>query len=72
MYLDPGFGGMLVQIIIAVVAAGGAILFAMRRKIKNLFKKNKPTEVAKEVGEIHIDSYDTIDMMDGAGDSEEK
>ena len=41
MYLDPGVGGMLVQIIIAIVAVGGAIVFSMRKKIKGFFMKNK-------------------------------
>jgi hypothetical protein len=39
MYLDPSFGGMLLQIIVAVIAGGGAVAFGMRRKIKALFKK---------------------------------
>jgi hypothetical protein len=30
---------MLLQIIVAVVAAGGAVAYGMRRKIKALFKK---------------------------------
>ena len=41
MYLDPGFGGMLVQIIVAIAAASGAILFSLRKKIRALFSKNK-------------------------------
>ena len=41
MYLDPGFGGMLLQVIVAIIAMGGAILFSIRKKIRNLFTKNK-------------------------------
>jgi hypothetical protein len=41
MYLDPSFGGMLIQIIVAIVAGSGAIIFGMRRKIMAFFKKNK-------------------------------
>ena len=48
MYLDPSFGGMLIQIIIAIAVAGGAIAFGMRKKISAFFnnaflnkKKNK-------------------------------
>ena len=41
MYLDPGFGGMLVQIIVAVVAAGGATMFAFRKKLRAAFSKDK-------------------------------
>jgi len=41
MYLDPGFGGMLVQVVVAIVAMGGIIAFSLRRKISALFSKNK-------------------------------
>ena len=41
MYLDPSFGGMLFQVIFAIVAAGGAIVFAFRRKIRGWFKKDE-------------------------------
>ena len=45
MYLDPGFGGMLIQVVVALVAALGAIVFSMRKKIKTFFSKNKDSEV---------------------------
>jgi hypothetical protein len=48
MYLDPSFGGMLLQILVAVAAGSGAIIFGMRRKIKMFFTKNKNT-VTKDV-----------------------
>jgi hypothetical protein len=41
MYLDPSFGGMLIQILVAIVAGSGAIIFGMRRKIMAFFKKSK-------------------------------
>jgi hypothetical protein len=41
MYLDPSFGGMLLQVLVAIAAGGGVIIFGMRKKIKALFKKNK-------------------------------
>jgi len=43
MYLDPGFGGMLLQVIVVIAAMGGAILFSLRKKIKRFFTKNKDT-----------------------------
>lgn len=45
MYLDPGFGGMLVQVLIAIVAVGGALIFSLRRKIRVLFSKNNESNV---------------------------
>jgi len=41
MYLDPGFGGMLLQVIVVIAAMGGAILFSLRKKFRNLFFRNK-------------------------------
>ena len=38
MYLDPGFGSMLIQAIIAVIAAGGAYLLMFRKRIVSFFK----------------------------------
>ena len=41
LYLDPGSGSLLIQLLIAVLA-GLAIFFGSNwRKVKRLFKKNK-------------------------------
>lgn len=64
MYLDPGFGGMLLQAIVGLVAVGGAIVFSFRRKIKELFtgKKGKKQEVSG-VEESNLQE-DAIDMLE--------
>ena len=41
MYLDPGFGSMAIQLIVAGFAAVGAYLFIIRNKIAQFFKKKK-------------------------------
>jgi len=41
MYLDPAFGGMILQVILALVVVGGAMVFVMRRKIRALFTKKQ-------------------------------
>jgi len=73
MYLDPGFGGMLVQVIVAIVAMSGILLFSLRRKIRALFSKNKDT-AGKNTDFINradteIDTSgntdDVIDMLSG-------
>ena len=46
MYLDPGFGGMMIQVIIALVATGGALLFAFRKKLLAIFKNRKANTVS--------------------------
>ena len=61
MYLDPGFAGMFLQVIIAIVAAGGILIFSLRRNIKNLFSKNKSDIEAKSIGSEIADSTDMND-----------
>jgi len=55
MYLDPAFGGMLVQVIIAIIAVGGGLFFAFKKRIRMLFSRNKSgnrpkTKEASSVG----------------------
>ena len=73
MYLDPSFGGMLIQIIVAVVAAGGVIAFSMRKKIHALFSKDKGGKemVVREVNGTDISEGDVIDMLTDEEHTEE-
>jgi len=64
MYLDPGFGGMLLQIIIAIAAVGGGILFALRRKIKMAFSKNKNAAPPANTSKLQDTPDDAIDVLD--------
>ena len=48
MYLDPGFGSMLIQGIVAALAAGGAYLILMRKKIAAFFQNRKAVMNAEE------------------------
>ncbi|GHT87804.1 hypothetical protein FACS1894137_15510 [Spirochaetia bacterium] len=41
MYLDPGFGSMVIQLVIAGIAAAGSFLYLFRQKIKEFFKCSK-------------------------------
>ena len=51
MYLDPGFGSMLIQLLIAFLAAAGVMLGIFRTRIRAFFQRNKPVEDAKEAEE---------------------
>jgi hypothetical protein len=69
MYLDPGFGGMLLQVILAIVAAGGAILFSFRKKIKKLFSKNKDNNIpvksnTSNLNETNSSDDDVVDVLE--------
>ena len=41
MYLDPGFGSMIIQMIVAGIAAAAAFIFIARKKISGFFRKDK-------------------------------
>ena len=41
MYLDPGFGSMLIQMLVASLAAVAVGFGIFRHKIKSFFSKNK-------------------------------
>lgn len=43
MYLDPGFGSMLIQAVLAVIACGGVMLVSMRSRIRLFLKKKQKT-----------------------------
>lgn len=55
MYLDPAFGGMILQIILALIVVGGTMLFAMRRKIRSLFTK-KQDDIYKNQPAVNSDA----------------
>lgn len=44
MYLDPGFGSMLIQLLVAGFAVLGGFFVAFRRKLKKYFKKGRVEE----------------------------
>jgi len=71
MYLDPSFGGMLLQVLVAIAAGGGVIIFGMRKKIKALFKKNEKDTSANINRHTSGDSEEgVIDML--ANDNKDK
>lgn len=56
MYLDPGFGSMLVQIIVAAIAAGGAYLLLFKKNIVGFFKKRSGAGQDAEAKEEEVDT----------------
>lgn len=64
MYLDPAFGGMILQVILALVVVGGTMIFAMRRKIRSLFTKKKDDLYQNEPTVNNDESNDgVVDML---------
>ena len=60
MYLDPGFGSMVIQMVVAGLAAAAAVLYIARNKIKNFFSKNK----ANTIDIVLKDDIETVEKTD--------
>ena len=60
MYIDPAFGGMLLQVILGIIAVGGALIYTLRRKIRSLFSKDKDVKRKKRERTIEM-----VDMLAG-------
>ena len=52
MYLDPGFGSMVIQLVIGGVAAMGAGFYLFREKIKTFFGIRSNEKPAAEENEV--------------------
>ncbi|MCL1884882.1 MAG: hypothetical protein FWF81_14145 [Defluviitaleaceae bacterium] len=63
MYLDPGFGGMLLQALVIIGAVGGGILYSVRKKIRKLFSKDKQEDSKLDDFSMNSDD-DAVDMLD--------
>jgi len=48
MYLDPGFGSMIIQVVIAGIATIGVSLYVFKSKIRALFNKEGKTNSKKD------------------------
>ena len=44
MYLDPGFGSMIIQMVIAGIAVAGAYFFVVRTKIGAFFSRKRNSD----------------------------
>jgi hypothetical protein len=51
IYLDPGSGSFLIQLLIAAIAGAGIAIAISWGRIKRLFKKNKQIDVDKDEDE---------------------
>ena len=49
MYLDPGFGSMVIQIVIASLAGISIFFFTLPGKVRSLFSKKKQEDVANNM-----------------------
>jgi hypothetical protein len=54
MYLDPGFGSMLIQIVAASFAALATMLGIFRHKVKAFFNRKKNNEIETATNEDTI------------------
>ena len=74
MYLDPGFGQMLVQVIIAALAVCGGYFFVIKKKLHSMFSK-KGSQASEEVEEAENEAKAKVaalkDAMHKPKDEEE-
>ena len=55
LYLDPGSGSFLIQLLIAGLAGAGIAIAISWAKIKRLFKKNKPVDSQSDINKDEDD-----------------
>ena len=55
MYLDPGFGSMLIQLLVASLAALAVGFGVFRQKIKAIFSKGK-RKVETEDADVEVEA----------------
>ena len=51
MYLDPGFGSMVIQLLVAGFAVLGTAFYFLRGKIRNLFKRDPKDAAAADASQ---------------------
>jgi len=59
LYLDPGSGSMIIQMIIAAVLGVGVAVRVFWKNIKGFFNRNKQTEAEVDPTEIIQDEPET-------------
>lgn len=68
MYIDPGLGGLIIQGVVAAIAALSVIGIGFRNKIAAFFKR-KPKDTSDEGGNNEATSddafFDVVDEKDG-------
>jgi len=62
MYLDPGFGSMLVQVLIASFAAVAVGVGVFRQRIKAFFIKNKSENLTDDTTVDEVDENLTSNL----------
>jgi hypothetical protein len=61
MYIDPGLGSMIIQVIIGIVAAGSTALYVLREKISRWVGRSSKEEDAFEETEKQEELTDKSD-----------
>ena len=66
MYLDPGFAGMLLGIVVAIAAFAGGLWFSIRRNARNMLSRNKDNDENNitPIQRRDDESDDAVDMLD--------
>ena len=63
MYIDPAFGGMLLQVVLGIVAVGGAVVYSIKRRAKRLLGTENPDEQLNEVDFAASGANEMVDTL---------
>lgn len=58
MYLDPGFGSMIIQLVVAAIATCGAFLIILKNKI---FGKKDESDKSLPADDVSIENGTAVD-----------
>ena len=62
MYLDPGFGSMIIQFLVAGIAVGGIALAMLRKRIAALFRRKSKSPINSVEGKTAADDgFEEVD-----------
>ena len=64
MYLDPGFAGMMLGIVVAIAAFAGGLWFSIRRNARKMLSRNKDNDENVHAASQDDISDDAVDMID--------
>jgi len=65
MYIDPGFAGMLMGVIISIATVGGVMWYSAKRKARKLLKKDNPdTPVNRSTDDENDEMIDTLESTE--------
>jgi hypothetical protein len=66
MYIDPGTGSMIIQVLVAAIPVAAAVLIGFRNKIRLLFgksaiKSKKKEDIPADIAGAKTDNFEEVE-----------